>query len=160
MLTKPAVRRVSRITRFAPVIGRLIGVPGACRIWVIVASMVGERAQRFTISRRIVVLCNEISGNYGPLSRLRSRSILDPTGSWGIIYRRPPDFLPVGAPRGCNHINNPGFSIDIVFTAGTHDCREAGARVMQGAITERTQRNSLMKTIGSSVELVGRIAKT
>jgi hypothetical protein len=64
---------------------------------VIVASMVGERAQRFTISRRIVVLCNEISGNYGPLSRLHttagmqeveqrmeqlpSRSIPSPTGS-------------------------------------------------------------------------------
>jgi len=71
--------------------------PGACRIRVIVASMVGERVQGFTISRRIVVLCNEISGNYGPLSRQRttagmqevvqrreqlsSRSILNPTGS-------------------------------------------------------------------------------
>jgi hypothetical protein len=27
--------------------------------------MAGERAQRFTISRRIVVLCNEISGESG-----------------------------------------------------------------------------------------------
>ena len=59
----------------------LIKSLGACRTWVIVASMAGEQEQSFTISRRIVVLCNEISGIYGPLSRQRSRSILSPTGS-------------------------------------------------------------------------------
>jgi hypothetical protein len=36
--------------------------PGACRTQVIVASMVGEREQSFTISRRIVILRNEKSG--------------------------------------------------------------------------------------------------
>jgi hypothetical protein len=59
--------------------------------------MVGEREQIFTISRSIVMLCNEKSGKYGPLSHQRttagmqeieqrmeqlpSRSILSPTGS-------------------------------------------------------------------------------
>ena len=36
-------------------------------------------------------------------------------------------------------------SINSAFTAETHDCRDAGGRVMHGAITERTQRNSLTK---------------
>jgi hypothetical protein len=42
---------------------------------------VGEREQIFTISRSIVILRNEKSGKYGPLSHQRSRSILSPTGS-------------------------------------------------------------------------------
>jgi hypothetical protein len=33
------------------------------------------------MSRRIVVLCNEESGIYGPLFRQGSSSILNPTGS-------------------------------------------------------------------------------
>ena len=54
--------------------------------------------------------------------------------------------------------------INTVFTAEPHDCREkvrpgtgreaglghAGVRAMHGAIAERTQRNSLMKTIKNS----------
>jgi hypothetical protein len=39
---------------------------------MIVAGMAGERAQGFTISRRIVVPCNGMSGSYGPLSRQRT----------------------------------------------------------------------------------------
>jgi hypothetical protein len=47
---------------------------------VIVASRVGERAQSFTISRRIVVLCNEIARNYGPLSRQRTTAGMQEVG--------------------------------------------------------------------------------
>jgi hypothetical protein len=37
-------------------------------------------------------------------------------------------------------------STNSVFTAETHDCTDAGVRAMQGAIAERTPRNSLMET--------------
>jgi hypothetical protein len=48
---------------------------------VFVASKVGERGQIFTILRRIVVLRNEESGKFGPLSHRRSRIIHNPTAS-------------------------------------------------------------------------------
>ncbi len=47
----------------------------------VVASKVGERGQIFTILRRLVVLRNEKSGEFGPLSRRRSRIIHNPTAS-------------------------------------------------------------------------------
>ena len=42
---------------------------------------VGERAQMFPVLRRIVGLCNEKTGIFGPLSQLRSRFIHNPTAS-------------------------------------------------------------------------------
>jgi len=39
---------------------------------MIVAGMVGEREQIFTISRRMVILRNEKSGTYGPRSHQRT----------------------------------------------------------------------------------------
>jgi hypothetical protein len=38
-------------------------------------------------------------------------------------------------------------SINTFFTAKTHDCMDAGVRARHGAVAERTQRNSLTKTI-------------
>ena|GEM_PF-6222649 len=54
---------------------------GACRIWVIVASMVGERVKILPILRRIVGLFNEKSAGFWPLSHQRSRLVPNPTGS-------------------------------------------------------------------------------
>ena len=54
---------------------------------------VGERGQMFPDLRRIVGLCNENPGIFGPLSHLRSRFIHNPTASyeavglWGIVTR-------------------------------------------------------------------------
>ncbi len=42
---------------------------------------VGERGQMFPFLRRIVGLCNEKMGIFGPLSHLRSRFIHNPTAS-------------------------------------------------------------------------------
>ncbi len=42
---------------------------------------VGERGQIFPDLRRIVGLCNENRGEFGPLSHFRSRFIHNPTGS-------------------------------------------------------------------------------
>ena len=54
---------------------------GVCRVWVIVASMVGERAKILPILRRIVGLFNEKSARFWPLSHQRSRLFPNPTGS-------------------------------------------------------------------------------
>jgi hypothetical protein len=40
-----------------------------------------------TISRRMVDLRSEESGAFGPLSHQRSRFILGPTGSRGVVFR-------------------------------------------------------------------------
>jgi hypothetical protein len=55
---------------------------------MIIASMVGERAQRFQIVRRKAGLWNEKSRNYGPLSRRRNGLIPNPTGLLGSSTRR------------------------------------------------------------------------
>ena len=52
----------------------------ACRVRAIVASRVGGRVQIRSISRSIVVLCDEKAGGSGPSSRRRSRSVPNPTG--------------------------------------------------------------------------------
>jgi hypothetical protein len=62
----------------------------ACRTWLIVASRAGKRGQIVLISRRIAGLCNEKSGQYGPLLRRRSRVIPGPASCLGGT-RRPAD---------------------------------------------------------------------
>jgi len=42
---------------------------------------------------------------------------------------------------------NQSSSINAVFTAETHDCMDAGVRATQGAVAERTQRNTLTRKI-------------
>jgi hypothetical protein len=36
-----------------------------------------------------------------------------------------------------------------MFTAETHDCRDAGGRVTQGAVTERAQRKTIRNRKGA-----------
>ena len=45
----------------------------------------GERSRFFPYSRRIVDLCNENTGEIGPLSHFRSRFSHNPTASWILI---------------------------------------------------------------------------
>jgi len=54
---------------------------GACRVMGDRSEEVGERGQMFPVLRRIVDLCNEKTGIFGPTSQLRSRFIHNPTGS-------------------------------------------------------------------------------
>jgi hypothetical protein len=58
---------------------------------IIVTSMVGARVDTFAILISAVVMPDEKSRIFAPLSRLRRRLFLSPTGSWDI-FSVPPEY--------------------------------------------------------------------